>query len=110
MTQTALKDETVSRVTVDILGERFTIKGEEDPGYIAEVARVVDSRMRHIRASGRSDATKYRAAILAAVNLADELLQERKRRINESENPEVVRRTHQLITLLDEGLVGDLVE
>ncbi|MCB1173299.1 MAG: cell division protein ZapA [Leptospiraceae bacterium] len=101
-----------ARVHVEILGERYTIKGEADPGYISEVARLVDERMRELsqssnRATGNNRA---RLAVLTAINLADELLQARmdsSAKMPMSAVMEFEERTHQLISLLDEGLIGD---
>jgi len=98
------------RVTVDILGEEFTIRGDADAEYIASVARLVDSRMKELRSSNKN-MNKNRLAVLTALNLADELLQERARKDPSGvENEEVLRRTRQLIMLLDGGLVGDLAK
>ncbi len=98
-----------TRVPVDIIGDSYTIRGEADPAYILDVARLVDSRMRDIRRNNPS-MNKTRVAVLAAINLADELMQERENRSASSgsvQDEEFIRRTRQLITLLDEGLVGD---
>ncbi len=98
------------RVSVEILGERYVIRGHADPGYIAEVARLVDERMRELQGSARG-INRSRLAVLTAINLADELLQERDRDSEERhEFDEVTARTRQLITLLDEGLIGDAGE
>lgn len=95
----------LNRATVSILGESYTIRGEAEPGYIAEVAELVDARMRELRAAS-PQIPKARLAVLAAINLADELLQARRGK----EAFEVERRTKQLISLLDEGLIGDTPE
>ncbi len=92
----------MNRATVSILGDRYTIRGEADPGYIAEVAELVDSRMRELHAASPG-LSKVRLAVLAAINLADELKQAQQGK----EAAEVARRTRQLISLLDEGLIGD---
>lgn len=109
MAQAILEQQETSRVYVDILGEKFTIRGAADPGYIAEVGRVVDSRMRELRDSN-TGMSRYRVAILAALNLADELLQARidlQESRDGGDNEQVIQKTRELITLLDEGLVGD---
>ena len=40
--------------TVSILGENFRIRGEAAEDYIAEVARIVDTRMREIQGAQRN--------------------------------------------------------
>lgn len=61
-----------NRVTVNICGEDYTLVAEENTAYMEQVAALVDKKMSEVIAGakvGRSD-----AAVLAAVNLADELL------------------------------------
>ena len=61
-----------NRVTVNICGEDYTLVAEENTAYMEQVAALVDKKMCEVIAGakvGRSD-----AAVLAAVNLADELL------------------------------------
>ena len=65
-------------VKVTILGSEYAIKGA-DPDYIVKVARYVDSKMREIT-DQQSIASNTRVAILAAMDIADELFQERQRR------------------------------
>lgn len=61
-----------NRITVNICGEDYTLVAEENTAYMEQVASLVDKKMSEIIAGakvGRGD-----AAVLAAVNLADELL------------------------------------
>ena len=61
-----------NRITVSICGEDYTLVAEESTAYMEQVAALVDKKMNEGIAGakvGRSD-----AAVLAAVNLADELL------------------------------------
>jgi cell division protein ZapA len=96
------------RVSVEILGERYTIRGEAEPGYIAEVARMVDERMRELQEASPSIA-RSKLAVLTAINIADELMQERMTRpdMPDEAMQEFAARARQLVTLLDEGLIGD---
>ena len=60
-----------NRITVNICGEDYTLVAEESTAYMEQVASLVDKKMTEIIAGakvGRGD-----AAVLAAVNLADEL-------------------------------------
>ena len=95
-----------ARVSVEILGERFWVRGDAEPDYIAEIGRLVDTRMQSLRVTF-PEMTKGRLAILACINIADELFQERRDRARHGDD-EVARRTRQLITLLDEGLSAEL--
>ena len=61
-----------NRITVNICGEDYTLVAEENTAYMEQVASLVDKKMTEIIAGakvGRGD-----AAVLAGVNLADELL------------------------------------
>jgi cell division protein ZapA len=59
-------------ITVEIYGQTYNVRGEGDPAYLTELAQFVDSRMRDI-ASQLSTLDPLKIAILAALNLADEL-------------------------------------
>ena len=63
-----------NRITVSICGTEYTLMAEESPSYMQKVATLVDTKMGEIMESGRIN--RVDAAILAAANLADELLKE----------------------------------
>lgn len=67
-------------MTVTIYGSEYTLKGDADPEYVREVARFVDERMQEV-AGKVSAAALGKVAILAAVNIADELLREKRLRL-----------------------------
>ncbi|MCX5799859.1 MAG: cell division protein ZapA [Candidatus Eisenbacteria bacterium] len=71
--------EDQSVIKVQIFGGEYKIRGEANPEYIAEVARYVDSKMREINEK-LSVTSLGKVAILASLNLADELFKERKER------------------------------
>ena len=65
-----------NRVTVSICGEDYTLVAEEAPSYMQKVGGYVDTKLDELLASakvGRSD-----AAVLTAINIADELFKERE--------------------------------
>lgn len=76
MNDTVEKGKTI---TVQIMGTDYGIKGDVDPDYIGKVARYVDGKMREV-ADNLSVPSSTRVAILAAINIADELFQEWERR------------------------------
>ena len=61
-----------NRVTVNICGEDYTLVAEENTAYMEQVAALVDKKMGEVIA--RAKVSRSDAAVLAAVNLADELL------------------------------------
>jgi cell division protein ZapA len=88
-------------VQVEIFGQTYSIKAANDRKYIEKLAELVDARMKDIqKGTGSSDG--YRIAILAALNIADELQRMRSQH-------DVLRRTAEtsldnLIELTDEAL------
>lgn len=59
-------------ITVTISGTEYTLMSDDAPSYMKKVAEMVDGRMEDIMAAGR--VSRMDAAVLAAANLADELL------------------------------------
>ena len=63
-----------NRITVSICGTDYTFTAEESPSYMQKVAALVDTKMSEILQGGRIN--RVDAAVLAAANIADELLKE----------------------------------
>ena len=61
-----------NKITISICGEEYTFAAEETPSYMQKVAAMVDGRMNEILQSTHVSRTD--AAVLAAVNIADEYL------------------------------------
>ncbi|MCL1834398.1 MAG: cell division protein ZapA [Leptospirales bacterium] len=92
------------RVKVAILGQTYNIKGDTSPEYILELTDYVNKKIEEISgnvASGNS----LQIAILAALNIADECFQ--NKRITSGMEGVLECKTKELITLLDEGIIGD---
>ena len=67
-------------VTVTIFGREYTLRGDADVDYVQRVAAFVDERMSEVARSS-SVASTAKVAILAAVNIADELFREQQKRL-----------------------------
>ena len=65
-----------NRVTVSICGEDYTLVAEEAPSYMQKVGGYVDAKLRELLDSAKVGRTD--AAVLTAVNIADELFKERE--------------------------------
>lgn len=65
-----------NKVTVTIAGQDYHMTGAEDEGYIRQVASFVDGQVKEVLAQGRLSHTD--AAVLAAMNVADQLFRERE--------------------------------
>ncbi len=97
-------------VSVEIYDGVYQLRGV-DPQHIALLAGLVDSKMRAVSAHGAT-VDSLRVAVLAAVNIADELveLRERHRSLLESlDHAETSTRSRatSLSNLLDGALAGD---
>lgn len=57
---------------VMIFGQEYTIKGDEDSEYIEKLAQCVDGRIRQV-ARRTPGVSSTKAAVLAALNIVDEL-------------------------------------
>ncbi len=63
-------------VTVRIAGEEHTIRANAEPAYTKKCAKLVDERIQQIRSQSRL-IESHKAAILAALSIADEYFQAR---------------------------------
>ena len=67
-------------VSVDIYDQIYNLRGT-DPAYIERLAAIVDAKMRAVAALGNT-VDSLRVAVLAALNIADELCTARQRHEN----------------------------
>lgn len=65
-------------VSITIAGDEYNIRAEATPEYTRECARYVDTTIAEITRSSRSVMEPHKAAILAALSLADQLFQARR--------------------------------
>jgi cell division protein ZapA len=90
-------------IPVEIYGRRYPIRSSLEQEYVARLAAYVDDRMR-----AASDSTPsgdvLRFAVLAALNIADELF--RMRAANAAQNGQIAERTEELERLLDRVLMS----
>jgi len=91
-------EERKQSVKVNIFGEDYPIKGEADSGYILRVGKHVDLRMREV-AERLSNKSPLRVAVLAAMNITDELFKEREDK--EARLSDVEKRAQTLLEWLD---------
>jgi cell division protein ZapA len=83
---------------VEIFGQEYKIKGVGNPQYIHKIAGYVDQKMREI-AHSSGIMSQSRIAILAALNITDELNQEREER--KKVQSELERQAERLGELID---------
>jgi cell division protein ZapA len=92
---------------VVIYNQTYNLRSDHDEEYIKQIAAHVDRRMNEI-ASATMTVDSLRVAILAALQIADELYQAR-REVEETEE-EVSRRSARYADLLDQFLKSNTFE
>ncbi len=95
--------KTTTATEVEIFGTVYNVRGEKDPEYLQELAGLVDGRMREI-AQQVSTVDTAKIAILAALNIADEVLQCRNQQ--EGERVLIEERVTKLTGELEKALQG----
>ena len=94
--------DTANLVKVSILGQDYTVKAPADATYIKEVAEYVNEKMKEVQDSIGPDQSSTRIAILAAMNISDELFSIRKNK--DTISGDIGGRISSLIDLIDENI------
>jgi cell division protein ZapA len=89
-------------LSVKIYGETYPLKAGGDAEYAAAVARYVDDKMHEVAASGKVIPTT-KIAVLAALNIADELFRLRRAGDPAAAERQIARLTEELARSLDEA-------
>lgn len=95
-------DDKKRAVSVNILGEEYPLKADADRAYIVQVAKYVDTKMKEVMEKVSAKAP-VKVAVLAALNIADELFKERAEK--EKKISDIEERAQSLIRLLENELV-----
>jgi len=89
--------ETGKGVEVEIFGQKYVIKGNNDEAYIQQLADYVDSKMREMHGRHKLS-TPAKTAVLSAINIAHELFS-LKKEMDEKDSV-IAKRTDKLLDLL----------
>ncbi|HVS00412.1 MAG TPA: cell division protein ZapA [Thermoanaerobaculia bacterium] len=92
-----------STTEIEIFGAVYRVRGNEDHQRLQELAELVDRKMREV-AQHVNTADTARIAILAALNLADELFRAQKQQ--EGERVEIKEKAEALAQELTRALQG----
>lgn len=87
---------------VEIFGGVYHVRGDDESGYLQSLADLVDRKMREVSQQAKGDTA--RIAILAALNLADELFQVQSQQ--EGERVEIREKVAALTGELSQALEG----
>lgn len=104
MTEAGKPDKTLKGTTsveVEIFGSVYPVRGDHDREYLQKLAGVVDHKMREIGSHVPTVDTS-KIAILAALNLADELLQRTEQQ--EGERVQIMEKVAELTGELTQAL------
>jgi|TARA_B110000438_G_scaffold94979_1_gene94356 cell division protein ZapA len=94
--------EESNQVHISIFGQEYSVKAPADPDYIKKIAKYLDGKMREVQSGFSTTQSSTRIAILAGMNITDELFESRQS--GESENTDVEQKISSLIDLIDESL------
>jgi cell division protein ZapA len=99
--QEPIQDEASSNLVVDIYDQIYHLRGP-DPKYLEQLSALVDAKMRAVAKHGTT-VDSLRVAVLAALNIADELVTLRQQRDSLSGNiaSNIKSRTETLAEMLD---------
>jgi len=86
---------------VEIYGQTYSVRADSDSSYVRERARFVDGKMREV-AERAATVDSAKIAILAALNISDDLFQREKRSQGDPANARA--RVERLIKKLDDAL------
>ena len=89
-------------VKVTIYGQEYTIKAPADATYIKNIAEYVDEKMREVQEELTTPQVPAKVAILAAMNISDDLFAIKRNR--EKNNNEVERKVSSLIEVVEEAI------
>ena len=89
-------------VKVTIYGQEYTIKAPADASYIKNIAEYVDEKMREVQEELSTPQVPAKVAILAAMNISDDLFAAKRDR--EKNTNEVERKVSSLIEIVEEAI------
>ena len=102
----------VTKTKVEILGRQYTLKGDVDPEYMQELAAFVNGKLTELREMAPG-LDQTRLALLVCLNMADDLHQAKAQLkrlppgMSESEMKALSEKTMNLISMLEEGIIGE---
>ena len=85
-------------IEVQIDGKSFAVRSEADPAYVDELARFFEARYKEV--SPKRGSNPFKQAVLAGLNIAEELFQQRNE--NEMLRRRVQERCERIQELVDQ--------
>jgi cell division protein ZapA (FtsZ GTPase activity inhibitor) len=91
-----------NQVQISIFGQEYSVKAPADPEYIKKIAEFLDEKMREVQSGFSTTQSSTRIAILAGMNITDELFNSRQS--GDLNNNDVEQKISSLIDLIDDTL------
>lgn len=91
-----------NQVQISIFGQEYSVKAPADPEYIKKIAEFLDEKMREVQSGFSTTQSSTRIAILAGMNITDELFNARQS--GDLNNSDVEQKISSLIDLIDDTL------
>ena len=89
-------------VQISIFGQEYSVKAPADPNYIKKIAEYLDEKMREAQSGFNTTQSSTRIAILAGMNIVDELFAAKKD--GDVASGEIEEKVSSLIELIDDNL------
>ena len=94
--------EESNQVKIFIFGQEYSVKAPADPDYIKKIAEYLDEKMREVQSGFSSTQSSTRIAILAGMNITDELFSARQS--GEADSTDAEQKISSLIEIIDDVL------
>ena len=91
-----------NQVKISIFGQEYSVKAPADPDYIKKIAQYLDEKMREVQSGFSSTQSSTRIAILAGMNITDELFTAKQS--GEIDSSDADQKISSLIELIDDAL------
>ena len=91
-----------NQVQISIFGQEYSVKAPADPEYIKKIAEFLDEKMREVQSGFSTTQSSTRIAILAGMNITDELFNARQS--GDLNNNDAEQKISSLIDLIDYNL------
>ena len=91
--------EANNQVKISIFGQEYSVKAPADPDYIKKIAQYLDEKMREVQSGFSSTQSSTRIAILAGMNITDELFTAKQS--GEIDSSDAEQKISSLIELID---------
>ena len=91
-----------NQVQISIFGQEYSVKAPADPEYIKKIAEFLDEKMREVQSGFSTTQSSTRIAILAGMNITDELFNARQS--GDLNNNDVEQKISSLIDLIEDTL------